>query len=296
LSQSFEPMLQSLSQCSRETESPGQAGRFSSFQWSCSCAAICPSICHRAAWPPEANTDALDLPDPPGDSVSRGPNEPQNEIEPNWGTQEYRTFLFLHFKSGKVCPMPGAIAVFAKSCFVVRTAGRNMLRSKKDYAQYLQYALLCARCVSKDFTVTLTYEDGEKCVKKMKLTVELTNKWYAQYLKLRGKRARLSRGRFGQRVTLKRADILKMPPMDVAIFAYGLLHVSRKAQGALKEKAAQMGNELLGCARGKPALTFCNAPGCKSGSLFSAAQGTHVCANCAFEDIRGELSAMSAVA
>ncbi len=125
------------------------------------------------------------------------------------------------------------------------------LMSKKEYAQYLQYALLCARCVSKDFTVTLSYEGGEKCVKKMKLTVELTNKWYAQYLKLRGKRARLSRGRFGQHVTLKRAEILKMAPMDVAIFAYGLLHVSRFAQGALKEKAAQMGSELLGCARGK---------------------------------------------
>jgi hypothetical protein len=130
------------------------------------------------------------------------------------------------------------------------------LRSKKEYAQYLQYALLCARCVCKDFTVTLAYEGGEKCVKKMKLTVELTNKWYAQYLKLRGKRARLSRGRFGQRLTLKRADILKMAPMDVAIFAYGLLRVSRFSQGALREMAAQMGNELLGCARGKAFCQF----------------------------------------
>ena len=126
------------------------------------------------------------------------------------------------------------------------------LMSKKEYAQYLQYALLCARCVSKDFTVTLTNEGGEECVTKMKLTVELTYKWYAQYLKLRGKRAPRSRGRFGQHVTLKRAEILKMPPLDVAIFAYGLLHVSRIAQGALKRKAAQMGTELLGCARGKP--------------------------------------------
>ena len=137
------------------------------------------------------------------------------------------------------------------------------LMSENEYMQYLQYALLCARCVSKDFTVTLTYEGGEKCVKKMKLTVELTNKWYAQYLKLRGKRARLSRGRFGQHVTLKRAEILEMAPMDVAIFAYGLLRVSRFSQGALREMAAQMGNELLGCARGKPFaisnLTFCNS-------------------------------------
>jgi hypothetical protein len=169
-----------------------------------------------------------------------------------------------------------------------------VLRSKKDYMQYLQYALLCARCVSKDFTVTLTYEGGKKCVNKMKLTVELTNKWYAQYLKLRGKRARLSRGRFDQHVTLKRAEILKMAPMDVAIFAYGLLHVSRNAQGALKEKAAQMGSELLGCARGKP--LFCHLT-LQSGKpvLFSAAHGQCVCAN-AFKDIRGELSAMSAVA
>ena len=168
--------------------------------------------------------------------------------------------------------------------------------SKKDYMQYLQYALLCARCVSKDFTVTLTYEGGKKCVKKMKLTVELTNQWYAQYLKLRGKRAPRSRGRFGQHVTLKRADILEMAPMDVAIFAYGLLHVSRIAQGALREKAAQMGNELLGCARGKPFANLTSAmPRVQSGPvLFSAAHGTHVCAN-AFEDIRGELSAMSAV-
>ena len=148
-------------------------------------------------------------------------------------------------------PMPGAIAVIVKFRFAI--GGRKMtLMSKKDYMQYLQYALLCARCVSKVFTVTLTYEGGKECVKKMKLTVELTNKWYAQYLKLRGKRARLSRGRFGQHVTLKRADILEMAPMDVAIFAYGLLHVSRFAQGALREKAAQMGSELLGCARGKP--------------------------------------------
>jgi hypothetical protein len=156
-----------------------------------------------------------------------------------------------------------AIAVYRESCvdFVLRN-GAGMM-SKKDYLQYLQYALLCARCVSKCFTVTLTYEEGKECVKKMKLTVELTNKWYAQYLKLRGKRARLSRGRFGQHVTLKRSDILKMAPMDVAIFAYGLLSVSQMAQGALKEKAAQMGNELLGCARGKPFaisnLTFCNS-------------------------------------
>jgi hypothetical protein len=102
----------------------------------------------------------------------------------------------------------------------------------------------------------------------MKLTVELTNKWYAQYLKLRGKRARLSRGRFGQHVTLKRSEILEMAPMDVAIFAYGVLHVSRIAKGALREKAAQMGNELLGCARGNCHLTFCNAPVAIRGNPF----------------------------
>jgi hypothetical protein len=124
------------------------------------------------------------------------------------------------------------------------------LRSKKEYAQYLQYALLCALCVSNDFTVTLAYEGGGACVKKMQFTVELTNKWYARYMTVRGKKARRSRGRFGQRVTLKRADILKMAPNDMAIFAYGLLHVSEIAQGALKEKAKQMSSELLGYAHG----------------------------------------------
>jgi hypothetical protein len=70
----------------------GQAG-VSSFSLSCSCRAIAPafcSICPRAPGPPEANTDALDLLDQARDSVSRG----QNEIEPNWGTQEYLLFCF----------------------------------------------------------------------------------------------------------------------------------------------------------------------------------------------------------
>ncbi len=94
----------------------------------------------------------------------------------------------------------------------------------------------------------------------------------------RGKRARLSRGRFGQHVTLKRSDILKMAPMDVAIFAYGLLHVSRIAQGALREKAAQMGSVLLGCARGKP-LPFDSACPVQSGNpfVFCSARHTRVC-------------------
>jgi hypothetical protein len=34
------------------------------------------------------------------------------------------------------------------------------LMPKKDYMHYLQYALLCALCVSNDFTVTLAYEGG----------------------------------------------------------------------------------------------------------------------------------------
>jgi hypothetical protein len=41
-------------------------------------------------------------------------------------------------------------------------------------------------------------------------------------------------------VTLKLAEIKNMPPMDMAVFGYGLLHVSRIAQGALKEKAAHL--------------------------------------------------------
>jgi hypothetical protein len=53
--------------------------------------AICPAFAQhlpQGAWAAGSQySDALDL-------AGSGPKSSQNEIEPNWGTQEYRTFLF----------------------------------------------------------------------------------------------------------------------------------------------------------------------------------------------------------
>ncbi len=137
-----------------------------------------------------------------------------------------------------------------------------VLRRREFWDEYVQHVLLKAFEVSSDdFKVKQRRKHGgSMTVTKLTFTAYLKYEWYARFAEVRSKKSDRKRGKFGQRVTLRTAEIKHMAPIDIATFGYGLKRVSLIAEGPLKELAAQMGQDLLDLAAGV-CLLATRAPG-----------------------------------